>query len=164
MFYMYSYEKPLWYLTSKHCYSNTVKVLCHGFFYKQRFFSTQLQYCLTFSWIELQMLLMCCVFHTTIIIMKHILYLAYFCPCLGLVLDMLYLFDPFLIYSLVFIIINHIILPKQMHLFFAHFLSCLLIVLDDNMDEESDWFSNSENSPSGCCLAFAWFFTNFSLV
>ena len=30
------------------------------FFYKQRFFSTQPQYCFTFSWIELQIMLKCC--------------------------------------------------------------------------------------------------------
>ena len=38
------------------------------FFYKQRFFSTHTQCCSTFSWIELQMLLRCCLIHITIII------------------------------------------------------------------------------------------------
>ena len=32
------------------------------------------------------------------------------------------------------------------------------------MDEESEKFSNSKSSTSGCCLAFACFFANFSLV
>ena len=46
------------------------------FFYKQRFFSTQHQCCLTFSWIELQMLLKCCFIYLTIIL-RHILHLVY---------------------------------------------------------------------------------------
>ena len=33
-----------------------------SFFYEQRSFSTQPQFCLTFSWIELQMLLRCCLY------------------------------------------------------------------------------------------------------
>ena len=33
-----------------------------SFFYKQRSFSTQPQFCLTFSWTELQMLLRCCLY------------------------------------------------------------------------------------------------------
>ena len=47
-------------------------------------FSTQAQCCLTFSWIEPQMLLKCCLIHITIIILRYILYLVYFCPCLDL--------------------------------------------------------------------------------
>ena len=60
--------------------------------------STQSQCCLTFSWIQLQMLLRCCLFYRTIIV--QILYLVHFCPCLDLVLFMLYLF---FIVSLIFI-------------------------------------------------------------
>ena len=41
------------------------------FFYKQRFFSTQPQCCLTFSWIELQMMVRCCLIHTSSIILRH---------------------------------------------------------------------------------------------
>ena len=52
-------------------------VSIHAFFYKQRFFSAQPQCCLTFSWIELQMLLRCCLIHIAIIKLWHILYLAY---------------------------------------------------------------------------------------
>ena len=51
-------------------------------FYKQHFFSTQC--CLTFSWIELQMLLRCCLVHIHITILRHVLYLSYLCPCLDL--------------------------------------------------------------------------------
>ena len=47
------------------------------------FFSTQPQYCLTFSWIELQMLLRCCLMHINIILLRsYFLYLVYLCPCL----------------------------------------------------------------------------------
>ena len=48
-------------------------------------------------------------------------------------------------------------------MFYAHVLDYLLLFLDDNVDEESKLFSNSESS--GCCLAFAYFFfANFSLA
>ena len=72
----------------------------YTFFYKQRFFWTQRQCCLTFSWIELQMLLRCCLIHITIIILRHILYLLYLCPCLDLdqfmsyICDLLFSFQP----------------------------------------------------------------------
>ena len=36
-----------------------------------RFFSTQPRCCLTFSWIELQMLLRCCLIHISINILRH---------------------------------------------------------------------------------------------
>ena len=52
--------------------------LLHAFFYKQRFFSTHPQCCLIFSWIELQMLLRCCLIHLSIIIPRHFFYLLYF--------------------------------------------------------------------------------------
>ena len=63
-------------------------------FYKQRFFFNS-ACCLTFSWIELQMLFRCCWIHITIIILKHILHLVCLCPCLGLRLFMSYLCDLF---------------------------------------------------------------------
>ena len=109
----------------------------HAFFYYQRFFSTQLLCCLTFPWIQLQMLLRLCLLHITVIILRHILYLVYLCPCLGLVLFISYLCGLFFIFSLSFIIINQTISLKQTHLFFAHFLEYLILVLDDNMNEES---------------------------
>ena len=46
---------------------------------------------LTFSWIQPQMLLRCCLIHITIIILSNILYLVYLWPCLGQVLFILYL-------------------------------------------------------------------------
>ena len=63
------------------------------FFYKQRFFSAQPNFCLTFWWIELQMLLRCCLTHISIVIMRHFLHLLYLCPCQNLVLFMSYLCD-----------------------------------------------------------------------
>ena len=44
------------------------------------------------------------------------------------------------------------------------FLENVLLFLDDNLVEECEQFSNSKSSTSRCCLAFAWIFTNFSLV
>ena len=89
------------------------------FFYNQRFFSTQPQCCLTFPWIELQMLLRCCLIHITIIILRHILHLVYFCLCLGLGLFMSHLCDLFFISSIIFIVINNITSFKQTYLLFC---------------------------------------------
>ena len=92
----------------------------------------------TFSWIELQMLLRCCLIHIAITILRHILSWVYLCPCLAC-------------------------FHCHWHTwFFLHFLEYLLSILDDNMDDESEWFSNSKTSSSGCCLA--WFFANVSLA
>ena len=52
---------------------------------------------------------------------------------------MSYLCDLFFIFSLIFIVIYHIILFKQMYLFFGHFLEYLLLFLYDNLDEERGW-------------------------
>ena len=95
----------------------------HAVFCKQRFFSAQPQ---------------CCLKHITIIILRYILYLVYLCPCLGFGLFMSYICDLFFIFSLAFIIINPITSLKQTHLFFAHFLEYLLLLLDDNVYEESE--------------------------
>ena len=81
----------------------------HAFFYKQRFFSTQPQRCLTLSWIKLRMLLRCCLIHKSIIILRHSLYLLYFCTFLDLVLFMSDLCDLFFIFIVIFTMINHII-------------------------------------------------------
>ena len=107
------------------------------------------------------MLLRCCLILIAIIILRHILYLVCLFLCLGLGLFMSYLCDLFFNVSLIFIVINHITTFKQRFLFFLHFLEHLLLLFDDNVDEESKSFSNSKNSASGCCLAFAWFFCQF---
>ena len=104
------------------------------FFYKQRFFSTQPQRCLAFSWIELHMLLRCCLLHIGIIIVRHFLYLVYFCPCLDVGLFMLYQFGLF--YTFIFIMISSIILWIEACPF-ACLLKYVLIVLD-NVDEECE--------------------------
>ena len=70
----------------------------------------------------------------------------------------LYFCDILYILSLIFVVVNHITSLEQTHLYFVHFVEYLLLFLDDNVDK------NSENSASGCCLPFAKFFANFSLV
>ena len=105
------------------------------------------------------MSLRCCLIHITIIVLRHILYLVHLSPCLGLFMS--YLCDLFFIFSLIFIVINHITSIKQTHLFFAQFLEYLLLFQDNKVDEENQYFSNSKSSASGCCLAFAWFFCQF---
>ena len=62
----------------------TVKIKnLQAFFYKQRIFSAQPQCCLTFSWIEVHMLLKCCLLRIEQSY-RGILYFVYLCPCLRL--------------------------------------------------------------------------------
>ena len=128
------------------------------------FFSTQLLCFFIFSRIEFQMLLRSFLIHITIIILRPILHLVYLRPCLGLGVFMSYLCILFLFFSLIFIVINHITSLNQMYLIFCTFLEYLLLFLNDNVDEDGKWFSNSKNSASGFCLAFAWYYANFSLA
>ena len=77
-------------------------------------FSTQPQYCLTFSWIVLQMLFRCCLIYISIIIVRHVLYLLYLCPFRRSIYDlglfMSYMCDVFFIFIFIYIIIiNRII-------------------------------------------------------
>ena len=74
---------------------------------------------------------------------------------IGLGLFMPYLYDLFFVFSLIFIVTNHVTLFKQMYLFFVHFLEYSLLFFDDNVVEESEKFSNRESLVSGCCLGFA---------
>ena len=101
---------------------NNSVVIIHAFSYKQRFFSTQPQCCLTFSWIECQMLVRCCLIHISIITLRHFLHLLYLCPCLYIGLFMPYLWDLFFIFAFIFIVTNRIISWIQTHLFFCLFL------------------------------------------
>ena len=82
------------------------------------------------------MLRKCCSIHITIIILRHILYLVSLCPFLGLGLFMSNLCDVLFIFSLIFILANHIASFKQTHLIFVHFLEYLLLFLNDKVDEE----------------------------
>ena len=54
------------------------------------------------------------------------------------------------IFSLIFIAMDQITPLKQTYLFSVHFLEYILLFLDDNVDETNK-FSNSKNSASGCC-------------
>ena len=121
------------------------------YFFITKVFLTQPQSYRTFPWVQLQTLRRGCLLQITIFILRHTSYLVHLHPCLGLVLFMLRLCDPFFIFSLIFITINHTTSLKQTNLFFAHFSEYLMLVLD-NMNEESVWFSNSKNSASGCLL------------
>ena len=60
----------------------------YSFCFLSNVFSTQTHCYLTFSWIELQTLLRCCLIHVSIVIPKHFLYLVDLCSCLGLDLFM----------------------------------------------------------------------------
>ena len=74
---------------------------------------------LTFSWIELQMLLRCCLIHNHHYT-ETLLYVVYMCPYLGLALFMSGLCYPFFIFILIFIVINDITSFKQTCLFFLY--------------------------------------------
>ena len=101
------------------------------------------------------MLLRCCLIrcclHIIVNILSQTLYLVYLYPCLGLGLFMSYLCGLFFIFSLIFIVINHITSFKQAYLILNIFLVYLLSFLDDSVDEESKQFSNGKNSASRCC-------------
>ena len=88
-------------------------------------FSTQPQCWLTFSWIELQMLLRCLI-HINYIIVRRSLYLLYLCPCQVLGLFMSWLCDLFFIFVFIFIMINRIISWIQNTCSFAYFLKNVL--------------------------------------
>ena len=72
------------------------------FFYKQRFFSTQPQCCSSFSWIELQILLTCCLVYNHHHTEKRFIFNLF--SSLDLVLFMSHLCD-----LIIFIMINNII-------------------------------------------------------
>ena len=145
---------------------NRPRHICLSSFFKytlfdeKRFFSTQLQCCLNFSRIELQMLLRCSLVHhypETHFIFKIFVTMSrpmsrsiYFVLC-----------DLYFIFSLIFIVIIHITSSKQTHLFFFTFSRNIVIIifnkipLDDSVDEEREYFSISKSSALGCFLAFA---------
>ena len=96
-------------MTSWHLNIWKVKIWLHNFLNKQRFFLTQPQFCLSYPWIELQMLLRCCLIHISIIILRHFLHLLNLHLCLDLGLFMSCLCDLFFIFIFKFIMINHIL-------------------------------------------------------
>ena len=102
------------------------------------FFSTQSQFWLTFSWIELQILLSCCLIRISIVILRQIFYLVNWCPCLGLGPYISSICDLFFIFSLKFIVINHITSFTQTYLIFVCFLEYLLLAFDDEVDEKGE--------------------------
>ena len=109
----------------------------HGFFINSAFCNSALV--LLYSFINWALNIAEVLLKTsTIIILRHILYLVYLYPCLDLSLFMSYFCDVFFIFSLIFIAVNHMKSLKQTHFFFVHFLEYLLSVLVDNVDEESE--------------------------
>ena len=72
------------------------------------------------------MLLRYCSIYIAIIILRHILFLAYLYPYLELVLHMSYLCDLFFIFSLIFVTINHKISFALTYLFFINFFQNIL--------------------------------------
>ena len=87
---------------------NSCDSLCHGNLLrfllaatnKQRFFSTQPQCCLTFSWFELQILLRCWLIHLKIIIMRHFIFIILVSSSRSLSIYVMSLWFMFHFYSL----------------------------------------------------------------
>ena len=134
LFYMFASVFPkriYFHFQAWHIMTNNARhhYLATRFFYKQRFFSTQPQCCLTFSWIELQMLLRCCLIHISIIILRRFIYLLYLCPCLHLGLFMPYLRESIFIFVFIFIMINCIISWIQTCLSFCLFFRIWLLII-----------------------------------
>ena len=104
---------------------NRPRHICLSSFFKytlfdeKRFFSTQLQCCLNFSRIELQMLLRCSLVHhypeTHFIFKIFVTMSRPMCRSIYFVLC-----DLYFIFSLIFIVIIHITSSKQTHLFFFY--------------------------------------------
>ena len=96
------------------------------------------------------MLLRCCLKHITTIAIRYILYLVHLC---------IYIFRPRSIYVVSKWSMFHFQLNFYFHqsynLIKTLYLEYILLFLHDNV---------GDNAVSGCCLAFAWFFANFSLV
>ena len=95
----------------------------YTFFYKQRFFSSWTQCCLTFSWIELNMMLRSWLIYISTIILGRFLYLVYLCPCLDLLLFMSYPCNLFLILFSFSWWFNHAISLEETYFFFCTFLN-----------------------------------------
>ena len=108
----------------------------HAFFTSNTLFSTFFSVGQSFneSWIELRVLVRCCLMHKSIITVRHILYLLCLYLCLELSPFMLYLCDL----RFIFIMINCIISWIQAHMFFCLFLEYVLLFLDDNLVEECE--------------------------
>ena len=102
-------------------YVNTMLLWKYTLFYKykQRIFSTKPQCCLTFLWIEPQMLLKNCLLHINMILPRHYTLSI----CVYVYVSVFQLNNLFFIIIFVFIPINHIISIKQEHLFIWIFFS-----------------------------------------
>ena len=105
------------------------------------------------------MLLRRCLIQIRIIIPRHFLYLLYLCPCLDLGLFNSYQCHLFSIFIFIFIMINRMNIDALVLL-----LNFQNVSYYDNVDEESQYFSNSKRSASGCCLAFHSVFAIISLA
>ena len=64
-------------------------------------------------------------------------FIVYLGPYLGIGLFLSCLYDVFLIFSPILIVVNHITSLNYTGLFFVHFLEYSLLFLGDNVDEES---------------------------
>ena len=115
----------------------------HAFFIINGFFQLSLSVAQLFHGLSFKLLLSCCLIHIVIIILRHIFYLVYLCPCPGLGLFESYLWDQFFIPSLIFIVINYITSFKLTSLIFVHFLKNLPLFWIITWMKKSKKFENT---------------------
>ena len=124
------------------------------FFFQATFFFPNSACCLIFPRIQLQMLLIAQNHHHTEIHFIFSIFVSMSWP------SSIYVISMWFIFRLIFIIIKHIISLKQAHLFFVYFF---ILILDDNMNKESESLSSSKVQPHGVSQLLLTF-SNFSLV
>ena len=112
----------------------SLKLAIHAFFYEY-FFLTQPQCCLTFSWIELQILRRCCLIHTSIIILKHFIFTMLVSKSRPRFICVIYVIYFSSSFSLWLIVLSH---EYKHTCSVAYFLEYDLLFLDDNVDEECE--------------------------
>ena len=106
----------------KKLYIYTSAADLHSFFKSNIFFNSTVF--LTFSWIELHMLLRCCLIHLSITILRDFLYLLYLYLFIDLSLYMSYLWALFFILIFIFIMINRMNTDILVLLLIFQNLSC----------------------------------------
>ena len=115
---------------------------------------------LSFSKIDLTMLISCCLINISIIILRKFLYLVHLSACVSPGLFLSNLCDLISLSIFVFIIINHINSFKQI-CFFCNMLYYFWMIMW--MKIKNNFFNRKGSAPV-CYLSFAWCFANFILV
>ena len=104
------------------------------FLMSKAFFSTQPQCCFTFSWIEFQMLLRCCLIHKSIIMLRPLHLLFIFIRPTSIYIYVIYFSFSFLFW--LWLIIKSYKYKHSCSL--IYFLGHALLFLDNSVDEDCE--------------------------